>query len=352
MLLADEHAERNAYAKLIDGLGNSICMACRHNEVALQRKIWSELQLVIMVLSEGESPHADFFEFIQKQRNAFWMIFCRPNFKEPLVDRERYLGRFSRPNLSLGEAWQKSFLLVMRSALRTTRRRLGYESLEELLPVPTMQTNNALYAAVQQSWKKPDRIPKIDARAIVIGISTGGPQSLSQMLPFLCKVTDLPILIVQHMGEGFTSQFAASLDLLCSHKCKEAEQDELIQNHTVYIAPGGAHMELKHGSKGVMIHLHKGPMMHSCRPAVDVLLPTANRVLVGHLIALILTGMGSDGSLSLAELKRSRAVILAQDEDSSIVWGMPAAAIATGHVDAVVPLMAMPEMVRLILNKT
>ncbi len=192
---------------------------------------------------------------------------------------------------------------------------------------------------------------KFKPRAICIAVSTGGPNALNVMLPELCKVTTLPILIVQHMPAAFTGQFANSLNQICQHEVVEAQEGMLIAEKTVYIAPGGKHMVFVKDQVGRgMVHLNMDPPLHNCRPAADAMLPTAGDLYGGDLVVIVLTGMGADGSLSLDQLKRKGAIIIAQDEESSVVWGMPGMAVATGNVDRVLPLMKIPQQVQQILS--
>jgi two-component system chemotaxis response regulator CheB len=183
--------------------------------------------------------------------------------------------------------------------------------------------------------------------AVLIGVSTGGPKALIRMLPALCSHTTVPILIVQHMPETFTASLAESLDKKCPHTVKEGRDGEAIERATVYIAPGGHHMVVRRGIGGkAVIALNRQPPENGCRPSVDVLFRSAPAVLGGGIIAVIMTGMGSDGARSLRPLKRVGARLIAQDEASSVVWGMPGSAVATGLVDTVAALDDIPATVK------
>lgn len=349
MLYSDKTMERMQFAPLIKSLGGALCTVFGHLEAPRDRNRLEKAHLHILVISETEHPSPWLWDYLQGKTAGFWMVFCAPTLKENVPNKERYLGRFSRPNLALGSEWQKTFLLVLKAAFRTCRRRLGLPPMDELNPATP--SSSQVFEDVKQLWVKPNKLPKHkSAKIIVIGVSTGGPQSLNQMLPYLCEQTQLPILIVQHMGANFTTAFAQSLDQLCSHTCKEATAGELIKEKTVYVAPGNWHMTVMQSGMGPMLQLNQNPPLHSCRPAVDALLPSVGQVYRGKAVVIILTGMGADGSLSLAQLKSLGNVILAQDKESSIVWGMPGAAVATGYVDAVVPLMAIPLAVAEILS--
>jgi two-component system chemotaxis response regulator CheB len=180
---------------------------------------------------------------------------------------------------------------------------------------------------------------------IVIGVSTGGPRSLSEMLPLLCERTDAPILIVQHMPPTFTTSLAESLDKKCRHKVKEGNAGDYVTPNTVYVAPGGVHMVVRKSGAEVMVGTNSQPPENGCRPSVDVLFRSVATTYAHNITAIIMTGMGNDGSKSLRALKRNGARIIAQDEASSVVWGMPGSAVKTGLVDEVLSLLNIPKAV-------
>ncbi len=180
---------------------------------------------------------------------------------------------------------------------------------------------------------------------IAIGVSTGGPKSLSEMLPLLCERTDAPILIVQHMPPTFTTSLAESLDKKCRHKVKEGKAGDSVTHNTVFIAPGGVHMVVRKSGTEVTVGINSQPPENGCRPSVDVLFRSVAAAYSRNITAIVMTGMGNDGSNSLRALKRNGARIIAQDEASSIVWGMPGSAVKTGLVDEVLPLLNISKAV-------
>ena len=182
--------------------------------------------------------------------------------------------------------------------------------------------------------------------AIVIGVSTGGPKSLADMLPKLCSMTNLPILLVQHMPPNFTKSLADSLNAKCSHSVVEGLPGTIVQEKTVYIAPGGCHMVVNTKGAHFVLDNNQEPPENGCRPSVDVLFRSAAQAYpTDSLVGVILTGMGNDGTPSLQYLKNKTAYLIAQDEESSVVFGMPRAAAATGLMDKVVSLMRIPEAI-------
>jgi two-component system chemotaxis response regulator CheB len=160
------------------------------------------------------------------------------------------------------------------------------------------------------------------------------------MLPLLPGDLDVPVVIVQHMPPVFTKSLAASLDAKCALTVKEAEDAEPLLPNTVYIAPGGKQMKLVASADGKnrIIKLTNDPPENSCKPAVDYLFRSVADYYVGRTTAVIMTGMGSDGTKGLQLLKQKGAFIIAQDEATCVVFGMPKGPIQQGLADSIVPL--------------
>lgn len=177
---------------------------------------------------------------------------------------------------------------------------------------------------------------------VLIGVSTGGPAALSAVIPQLPAGLAAPVLVVQHMPPMFTAVMASSLNAKSAIRVKEAEDGEPALAGCVYIAPGGRHMKVAAGPRSeVLLKLTDDPPEHACRPAVDYLFRSAALQFPGRAIAAILTGMGQDGTQGLKQLKRGGCFSIAQDEASSVVYGMPKAAVEAGLVDAVLPLSSI-----------
>ncbi len=174
---------------------------------------------------------------------------------------------------------------------------------------------------------------------VLIGVSTGGPNALAQVLPAIPATLGVPVLVVQHMPPVFTQSLAESLATKCSLKVREASHQERIDPNTVYIAPGGKQMRVAVAPGGVkVVEITDDPPENNCKPAVDYLFRSVANRFPGRAMAVILTGMGNDGTLGLRLLKRNGCYSIAQDESSCVVFGMPKAAIDAGVVDAVLPL--------------
>ncbi len=186
------------------------------------------------------------------------------------------------------------------------------------------------------------RLPERKTRSeiVVIGISTGGPNALGRMLPSLPGNLGVPVLIVQHMPPVFTKSLASSLDKKCALSVKEAVEREPIMPNVVYIAPGGKQMKIVAAADGTnrIIKITDDPPENSCKPSADYLFRSIGDYYVNRATAVIMTGMGSDGTRGLEILRNKGARIIAQNEDTCVVFGMPKAPIERGLVDTIVPL--------------
>lgn len=183
-------------------------------------------------------------------------------------------------------------------------------------------------------------------RAILVAVSTGGPRALNTLLPGL-KGIRAPILIVQHMPPDFTHSLAQSLSRTTGLQVVEATDNEPLRPGVAYLAPGGRHLVVRNTpGLGFLAGLSDLPPEEGCRPSANYLFRTGASVFGPDCAGLILTGMGRDGVQGLASLKRQGALILAQDEASSTVWGMPGAAVQAGLADMVLPLDQMAGVIQ------
>lgn len=186
---------------------------------------------------------------------------------------------------------------------------------------------------------------------VAIGVSTGGPAALEDLLPSLPGYFPLPILIVQHMPELFTALLAERLGKRCTLEVCEAAEGQPLMPGKVYIARGDHHLEVHKSSCAVHVptlHLTSGPLENHCRPSVDVLFRSLAAVYGGHVLAVVLTGMGYDGLAGCRILRGLGSTVVVQDEATSAVWGMPGAVATAGLAHRVLPLRHIaPEILRL-----
>ncbi len=186
-------------------------------------------------------------------------------------------------------------------------------------------------------------------RALLIGSSTGGPQALMTLVTELGPVIDrFPVLITQHMPPTFTTILAEHLARASHRPALEAVDGEIVRAGRIYLAPGGRHMRVARHGADVVIALDDGPPVNFCKPAVDPLFTSAIDIWRAGILALVLTGMGSDGMRGGREIVAAGGSVIAQDEASSVVWGMPGAAAHAGICAAILPLCQIaPKLVRL-----
>jgi len=180
-------------------------------------------------------------------------------------------------------------------------------------------------------------------RALLIGSSTGGPQALTALIGQLGGAIDrAPVLVTQHMPQTFTTVLAEHLTRISGRRVREAAHEEPIVPGGIYVAPGGRHMRVVRGAGGPVIALGDDPPINFCKPSIDPLLSSAAQVWGAGSLALILTGMGSDGTNGAAEIAAAGGSVIAQDEETSVVWGMPRAVALAGLCSAVLPLGQIP----------
>jgi len=180
-----------------------------------------------------------------------------------------------------------------------------------------------------------------------IGVSTGGPNALARVLRDVSTTFPVPILITQHMPADFTRLLAQRLDHICPLTVREGVRGAVVERGQVWIAPGDQHMEVRRVGASVHLELHRGPPENSCRPSVDVLFRSMAAVYRQRALTVVMTGMGQDGMLGCRAIAEQGGRILAQDEASSVVWGMPRAVVHAGLADEVLTLNDIaPEMHR------
>ena len=206
------------------------------------------------------------------------------------------------------------------------------EELVEKIKLAFMQSEGKNTLMYQKNFKTQ---VAHNLEAVVIGASTGGPKALYKVITALPDNIGVPILVVQHMPTGFTKAFADRLNLNSKLKVTEAQDGDKVEKNTVYIAPGGFHMEIGTDKK---IHLNTEPTIWGVRPAVDKLFLSATIVYGSRLLSVILTGMGRDGAIGTAAVKDNGGITIAEHQSTCIIYGMPKAAFETGKVDEVIPL--------------
>ncbi len=208
------------------------------------------------------------------------------------------------------------------------------------LPVTRPATPASAVPALPRSFAAMSR--RGEHQVLAVGVSTGGPTALASFMAGFPLAFPLPIVIVQHMPPVFTRLLADRLRSLTGFNVVEATAGMLLEPGKAIIAPGDFHMRLRRAGTQVEVTLDQGPQECSCRPSVDVLFRSVRQVFGATAIGTVLTGMGQDGLRGVEEMKRGGAYIFAQDEASSVVWGMPGAIAQAGFADEVLDLSLIP----------
>lgn len=209
---------------------------------------------------------------------------------------------------------------------------------EELLPKLVALGSRRRRPPAAPPPKARPRSRTAPVQAIVIGVSTGGPVALAEMLPHLPSDLPVPVFVVQHMPPMFTRMLAERLDKRCPLAVAEAQGGEVVAPGQIWLAPGGSHLIVQRVGAEVTLATHDGPPVNSCRPAVDILFEAATQVYGAGLLAVVMTGMGQDGLRGCRAVQAAGGQVIVQDEETSVVWGMPRFVAESGIADAVLPL--------------
>ncbi|MBN2873648.1 MAG: chemotaxis response regulator protein-glutamate methylesterase [Spirochaetales bacterium] len=218
--------------------------------------------------------------------------------------------------------------------------------------VPRVETKGTKPAHKPERMVEPAKpVPPRPARSpatteiVAIGISTGGPNALRDVFARISPALACPIVVVQHMPAGFTEEFAASLNRICPLEVKEAADGDLLKPGRVLIAPGDWHVVVEKKPLASVVRINQDPAENGHRPSADVLFRSVAREYGNKALAVIMTGMGKDGARELGSVYLEGGITLGQDEESSVVYGMPKVAYEMGHVMEQVPLAKMAERI-------
>jgi two-component system, chemotaxis family, protein-glutamate methylesterase/glutaminase len=255
------------------------------------------------------------------------------DFRRELIDKIRALGSRRRSSGTIGRNGEPGVAAVPRIA-------------SPPISPQEYRTGSAPFAGAVYKLRP---FSLTAPRILVIGASTGGPPALMNILARLNEVThSAPVLITQHMPPTFTTILAEHLARTSRRPTREPAHGETVRAGNIYLAPGGRHMRVERQNGTAVIALDDGPPINYCKPAVDPLFSSAAQVWGSWVLAVILTGMGNDGTGGAGDIVAASGSVIAQDEASSVVWGMPGSAVQAGLCSAVLPLDAIgPKIVRL-----
>jgi two-component system chemotaxis response regulator CheB len=243
----------------------------------------------------------------------------------------------SNREVSASTAFRRDLIEKIRQlGLRAKRLRHGIKA---RVSRPVKSTPSIVPATEETTPLRLRQMPLTPPRVLVIGASTGGPQALNRLVVQIDAVIQrAPVLITQHMPPTFTAVLAEHLARVSKFPIREASDGEEVNAGAIYLAPGGKHMKVERRDGTAVIAIDDGPMVNFCKPAVDPLFASAAEVWGNKVLALVLTGMGSDGLAGAKEIVAAGGHVIAQDEETSVVWGMPGQVTNAGLCSAVLPL--------------
>ena len=243
----------------------------------------------------------------------------------------------SNREVSASTAFRRDLIEKIRQlGLRTKRLRHGIKA---RVSRPHKSAPSIVPAAEEITPLRLRQMPLTPPRVLVIGASTGGPQALNRLVVQIDTVIQrAPVLITQHMPPTFTAVLAEHLARVSKFPVREASDGEEVNAGAIYLAPGGKHLKVERRDDMAVIAIDDGPMVNFCKPAVDPLFASAAQVWGSKVLALVLTGMGSDGLAGAKEIVAAGGHVIAQDEETSVVWGMPGQVNNAGLCSAVLPL--------------
>jgi two-component system chemotaxis response regulator CheB len=308
------------------------------------RRIQDEVPDVITL--DVEMPRMDGITFLRKliAQHPLPVVMCSSLTEEGSATMMQALEAGAvdiilKPRVGAPEFLRESSIRICDSVKAAARARLkrvpGHRSANDKMPLVPQEKLTA--DVMMPAPVAGQAMVRTTETVVCIGASTGGTESLRVVLEGL--PVDCPgIAIVQHMPEKFTEAFARRLDSLCAMEVKEAADGDTILRGRVLIAPGNRHMLLQRSGARYYVAVKDGPLVSRHRPSVDVLFRSAARFAGANALGIIMTGMGDDGARGLGEMKGAGSLTIAQDEATSVVFGMPKEAIARGAADKVLPL--------------
>ncbi len=222
-------------------------------------------------------------------------------------------------------------------------KKVQAELVEKIKAAKNIDTSTVKFLLPDNS--EPAKKEKITARKnellVIIAASTGGPRALTEVVPNIPRDLPAAFLIIQHMSEGFTKTLAERLNSLSMIQIKEAEHGEVIKAGNAYLAPGDYHMEISKSGDEYCIDLNQKPSRLGVRPCADMTFFSAAKVFGGKIIGVVLTGMGKDGTAGAEMIRQKNARIIAQDKETSVIYGMPKSVAEKGYVDRVLPITSI-----------
>jgi two-component system chemotaxis response regulator CheB len=351
LIVDDSAVVRQVLTGLLEATpGISVIGAVADPILAMSRM---QLQWPDVIVLDIEMPRMDGITFLKKimRERPTPVVICSTLTEKGAQTTMDALaaGAFAivtKPKLGLKQFLQDSsddVISAVKAAAGANVKQLALRS-TALRSTPTAAPHQKNTADVILSAGESNAMVQTTERVVAIGTSTGGTQALEEVLVALPRVAP-GIVIVQHMPEKFTASFAQRLNSLCAIEVREAKQGDRVIPGLALIAPGGRHLLLKRSGAQYHVDVMDGPVVNRHRPSVDVLFRSVAKCAGKNAVGVIMTGMGDDGARGLKEMHDAGAYTLAQDEASSVVYGMPKEAVKLGAVDRSVALSAMAQAI-------
>lgn len=336
MLVDDSAVVRQTISEILNSDSEiDVVETCQDPYIAAQK-----LRNVIpdVIVLDVEMPRMDGITFLQKimSQNPIPVIICSTLVEkgaETTIKALEYgaVDIIQKPTVGTKKFLEEAKVLLVDAVKAASRVNL------KKLTTKTREIAPKLSADAMLTGVKGKAMSKTTEKIIVIGASTGGTEAVRKVLEVMPH--DAPgIVVVQHMPQGFTASFAQRLNEFCKINVKEAEDgDSILRGHAL-IAPGNFHTLIKRSGARYFVEVRDGPLVSRHRPSVDVLFRSTARYAGSNAVAALLTGMGDDGAAGMKEMHDTGIYTIAQDEKTSVVYGMPAAAVKQGGVDKILPL--------------
>lgn len=303
-----------------------------------------------VITLDVEMPRMDGLSFLEKlmKENPIPVVMCSTLTQKSSETSVRalHLGAVeivAKPTMNLKSELQEQKKMIVDAIRAAAKARLDRLKPPSTRARPKLNVAEKLSADVILP-KKSVNLSAPSSKLIAIGASTGGTQALEYVLTALNR--DIPgVVVVQHMPEAFTESFAIRLNSVSQVYVKQAEDGDMVETGKVLIAPGGKHMVVKNRSGKLFVQIKQGPLVSRHRPSVDVLFRSVAQSAARQSLGIIMTGMGDDGAKGMKEMFDSGAFTVAQDENSCVIFGMPAVAIEHGGVKKISPLQELSQLI-------
>jgi two-component system chemotaxis response regulator CheB len=364
LIVDDTVVYRRILSEVVDALGEAVVGTAPHGRLALAKL---EQTAVDLVLLDVEMPEMNGHETLREIHRLYpgtsvVMIsgsdYCAAESTTRCLEQGA-LDFLHKPEGTGAEAGRQELMGKLRPLLRLVRTRINlYQGMQARPAEPPVHAGPPR-VRVDPPSTRPGRMGPVPTRIDVvgIGISTGGPNALAELIPHLPADFPVPILVVQHMPPLFTASLAEHLNQISPISVHEARDGEPVLPGCVYLAPGGRHMVVRRlpdrdgTGSSLIIGLNDNPLENSCRPSVDVLFRSLAAHFDGHMLAVVMTGMGSDGCEGVRAMKRRGCLCLTQSETSCIVYGMPLSVDEAELSDEQVPLVRLADRITRLARK-